>query len=126
LVTTLTHFEIPKAYIRRFASGANFSLKASSSRTTRVQKEQAMQHSKKELQRRGWPVVATGTKAIGDSVAYRRWRESLKLPEESPDFSDQDAFDLLEYFTNKRSGGEAIRIMHNDYPKANTIFPECA
>lgn len=43
---------------------------------------------------RGWPVVATGLRRPEEERAHQSWRASVGLPEESPDFSDRDVFDI--------------------------------
>lgn len=54
-------------------------------------------HEKRYAPRRGWPVVATGTPPVPSMGDYLRWRARLGLPEESPDFSDRDVFDVIEF-----------------------------
>lgn len=52
--------------------------------------------STKKRAARGWPVVATGISSRSRRHIYHRQRALWNLPEESPDFSFNDAFDLLD------------------------------
>ena len=46
--------------------------------------------------RRGWPVVATGTSEVDCPREYAAWKRNYRIPEDTPDFSDRDVFDMLE------------------------------
>lgn len=57
--------------------------------------------------RRGWPVVATGERAVADLVGYLQWRQLLDLPEETTDFSDRDVFDVVEWALARFAGRDS-------------------
>lgn len=58
--------------------------------------------------RRGWPVVGRGTPEGNDQPGHMRWRRALNLPEESPDFSDRDVFDLVDHLLGHSPAEPAV------------------
>ncbi len=52
--------------------------------------------------KKGWPVVATGSGGIRHQRSYAAWRGHMGFPEESPDFSDCDVFDVAFFLIEKQ------------------------
>lgn len=55
----------------------------------------------KEQKAKGWPVVATGCKEYANQFSFAAWCRNNEFPDESPDFSPHDVFDVLEFLIAK-------------------------
>lgn len=56
---------------------------------------------------RGWPVTVTGSGGIVNQRSYAAWRGHMGFPDESPDFSDRDVFDVAFFMIEKQRAKEA-------------------